>query len=50
MPGGFALQKTGHDRQSVFSTLMEAVKTRALGQVSHVLYDVVRDRGVRDSQ
>ncbi len=34
------LQKTARDRQNVFTSLMEAVKTHSLGQISHALYDV----------
>jgi methylmalonyl-CoA mutase len=34
------LQKTARDRQNVFVSLMEAVKTHSLGQISHALYDV----------
>ncbi len=34
------LQKTARDRQNVFESLMEAVKTHSLGQISHALYDV----------
>ena len=34
------LQKTARDRQNVFASLMEAVKTHSLGQISHALYDV----------
>lgn len=35
-----SLQKTSRDRQKVFASLMEAVKTHSLGQISHALYDV----------
>jgi methylmalonyl-CoA mutase len=35
-----SLQKTARDRQNVFASLMEAVKTHSLGQISHALYDV----------
>ena len=34
------LQDTAQARQNVFATLMEAVKTHSLGQISHALYDV----------
>ncbi|MGO4552070.1 methylmalonyl-CoA mutase family protein [Lysobacter sp. 2RAF19] len=34
------LQKSARDRQNVFASLMEAVKTHSLGQISHALYDV----------
>ena len=34
------LQKTARDRRNVFESLMEAVKTHSLGQISHALYDV----------
>ncbi len=34
------LQKAARDRQNVFTSLMEAVKTHSLGQISHALYDV----------
>jgi len=34
------LQKTARERQNVFASLMEAVKTHSLGQISHALYDV----------
>lgn len=34
------LQKTARDRKNVFASLMEAVKTHSLGQISHALYDV----------
>ena len=34
------LQKTARDRRNVFETLIEAVKTHSLGQISHALYDV----------
>ncbi len=39
-PGLVYLQKTARDRQNVFASLMEAVKTHSLGQISHALYDV----------
>ena len=39
-PGLAYLQKTARDRQNVFTSLMEAVKTHSLGQISHALYDV----------
>lgn len=35
-----ALQATARERRNVFSSLMEAVKTHSLGQISHALYDV----------
>jgi methylmalonyl-CoA mutase len=35
-----SLQKTARERQNVFASLMEAVKTHSLGQISHALYDV----------
>ncbi len=34
------LQKTARDRRNLFVSLMEAVKTHSLGQISHALYDV----------
>jgi len=34
------LQKTARDRRNVFESLMEAVKTHSLGQISHALYEV----------
>jgi methylmalonyl-CoA mutase len=34
------LQKAARDRKNVFESLMEAVKTHSLGQISHALYDV----------
>jgi methylmalonyl-CoA mutase len=34
------LQKTARERRNVFESLMEAVKTHSLGQISHALYDV----------
>ncbi|QNP40507.1 methylmalonyl-CoA mutase family protein [Lysobacter solisilvae (ex Woo and Kim 2020)] len=34
------LQATARERRNVFASLMEAVKTHSLGQVSHALYDV----------
>ncbi|MBZ0222067.1 MAG: methylmalonyl-CoA mutase family protein [Dokdonella sp.] len=34
------LQDTARARQNVFTSLMEAVKTHSLGQISHALYDV----------
>ena len=34
------LRKTARDRKNVFESLMEAVKTHSLGQISHALYDV----------
>ena len=34
------LQATARERRNVFASLMEAVKTHSLGQISHALYDV----------
>ena len=34
------LQKCARERRNVFESLMEAVKTHSLGQISHALYDV----------
>jgi methylmalonyl-CoA mutase len=34
------LQATARERRNVFVSLMEAVKTHSLGQISHALYDV----------
>ncbi|QDH70370.1 methylmalonyl-CoA mutase family protein [Marilutibacter alkalisoli] len=34
------LQNTARERRNVFESLMEAVKTHSLGQISHALYDV----------
>jgi isobutyryl-CoA mutase len=34
------LQTTARERRNVFASLMEAVKTHSLGQISHALYDV----------
>jgi methylmalonyl-CoA mutase len=34
------LQATARDRRNVFASLMDAVKTHSLGQISHALYDV----------
>ena len=34
------LQSTARERRNVFESLMEAVKTHSLGQISHALYDV----------
>lgn len=34
------LQAAARERRNVFASLMEAVKTHSLGQVSHALYDV----------
>ncbi len=34
------LQATARERRNVFESLMEAVKTHSLGQISHALYDV----------
>ncbi|MFN7183117.1 MAG: methylmalonyl-CoA mutase family protein [Thermomonas haemolytica] len=39
--GGLAaLQATARERRNVFESLMEAVKTHSLGQISHALYEV----------
>ncbi len=35
-----ALQATARERRNVFESLMEAVKTHSLGQISHALYEV----------
>ena len=35
-----ALQATARERKNVFASLMEAVKTHSLGQISHALYEV----------
>jgi methylmalonyl-CoA mutase len=35
-----SLQTTARERRNVFASLMEAVKTHSLGQISHALYDV----------
>ena len=35
-----ALQGTARERRNVFASLMEAVKTHSLGQISHALYEV----------
>ena len=35
-----SLQATARERKNVFASLMEAVKTHSLGQISHALYDV----------
>lgn len=35
-----SLQASARDRKNVFASLMEAVKTHSLGQISHALYDV----------
>lgn len=35
-----SLQATARERRNVFNSLMEAVKTHSLGQISHALYDV----------
>ncbi len=35
-----SLQRTARERNNVFESLMEAVKTHSLGQISHALYDV----------
>jgi methylmalonyl-CoA mutase len=34
------LQATARERKNIFASLMEAVKTHSLGQISHALYDV----------
>jgi methylmalonyl-CoA mutase len=34
------LQATARERKNVFASLMEAVKTHSLGQISHALYEV----------
>lgn len=34
------LQATARERRNVFESLMDAVKTHSLGQISHALYDV----------
>ncbi|MEL1264687.1 hypothetical protein AAD027_09955 [Pseudoxanthomonas putridarboris] len=34
------LQRTAQERRNLFVSLMEAVKTHSLGQISHALYDV----------
>ncbi|KRG70984.1 methylmalonyl-CoA mutase family protein [Pseudoxanthomonas dokdonensis] len=34
------LQRTARERGNVFASLVEAVKTHSLGQISHALYDV----------
>lgn len=34
------LQAAARERRNVFASLMEAVKTHSLGQISHALYDV----------
>jgi methylmalonyl-CoA mutase len=34
------LQAAARERRNVFESLMEAVKTHSLGQISHALYDV----------
>jgi len=34
------LQATARERRNVFESLVEAVKTHSLGQISHALYDV----------
>ncbi len=38
--GLLSLQATARERRNVFASLMEAVKTHSLGQISHALYDV----------
>ncbi len=35
-----ALQATARERRNVFESLIEAMKTHSLGQISHALYDV----------
>ena len=35
-----ALQATARERRNVFASLMDAVKTHSLGQISHALYEV----------
>jgi len=35
-----ALQATARERRNVFESLVEAVKTHSLGQISHALYEV----------
>ena len=35
-----ALQGAARERRNVFASLMEAVKTHSLGQISHALYEV----------
>ena len=35
-----AARATARERRNVFASLMEAVKTHSLGQISHALYDV----------
>ncbi|MFN3702957.1 methylmalonyl-CoA mutase family protein [Thermomonas sp.] len=35
-----SLQVTARERRNVFASLMEAVKTHSLGQISHALYEV----------
>jgi methylmalonyl-CoA mutase len=34
------LQNTARERRNVFASLMDAVKTHSLGQISHALYEV----------
>jgi methylmalonyl-CoA mutase len=34
------LQKTARERRNIFESLLEAVKTNSLGQISHALYEV----------
>ena len=34
------LQATARERRNVFASLMDAVKTHSLGQISHALYEV----------
>lgn len=38
--GHYPLQATARERRNVFESLMEAVKTHSLGQLSHALYGV----------
>ena len=38
--GLLSLQATARERRNVFESLMEAVKTHSLGQISHALYEV----------
>ena len=35
-----ALQRTARERRNIFESLLEAVKTNSLGQISHALYEV----------
>ena len=34
------LQAAARERRNVFASLMDAVKTHSLGQISHALYEV----------